>query len=221
MAVSVVPYRYALIALCAIIFFLLYWKVFDNEILKEISKELVIALVAAIVISFLLETASRQELMSAVQEEIRSELVPVHAVAAQIQNDATTIERTAFERAFRRNIPKAVYEAIAKKILNAQFYRVNHQGVWTLTLVQQNHEWRIKANVSTKFTLNNLTAGSLKFIPRFIIDERSKIAGQTARIIAISLNGKKGSVDSFVEKPHPATGESFYEYEEQVIGHGE
>ncbi len=217
---SVVPYRYALIVLCAIIFFLLYWKVFQNEIMIEISRELVIALVAAIVISFLLETASRQELKSAVQEEIKNQLVPVHAVATQIQSDAATIERTVFNRAFRRNIPKAVYEAIEKKILNAQFYRVNHQGVWTLTLVQQDNEWRVKANVSTKFTLSNLTAGSLKFVPRFIVDERSRIAGQTAKIISIALNGKKGRVEHFAEKPHPATGEIVYEYEEQIVAAG-
>ena len=219
----VVYYRYALVALCAIIIFLLYWKVFSDEIARETAKELFVAMVAAIVTSFLLESASRQELKETVSQQIQSDLTPLNVsvskiqmLASEIKNDVTVIEHQIFKRVYRKHIPRAVFEQVEERILGGDFYRTNHQAIWTLKLDRNSNPSRIRATVDTKFTLHNLTDSSQKFIPRFAIDERST-GDETAKILSIAINGKNGEVAKFVKKHDQNEDESWYEYEEQIV----
>src|SRR5215213_3811648 len=115
-------YRYIIVALLAMVVFLTYRFALPQEhIMQDISKELLIGLIAGLVIAFLLENASRQELKKTISTQITDQLRAIQDYASVIQKHSSTIEKEAFRRAFRKNIPRTVLDTVEKKILVPRF----------------------------------------------------------------------------------------------------
>jgi hypothetical protein len=214
---TIVKYKWAILACVGLIFLILthmsqllhidkeYFSLIE-DIGHKFSDEIWIAVFISIIIAFVLEKAAHDKVNNIITTALRDEVTIMDKILQRVLSDNNRIlkdteksiersQESVLIAAFRKSIPRNVFDAVNRMVFARKFYRNNTQSTWRFRLDEISGEPRLIVHVSISYALINLTGTDEEYKIRHEI-ERSSIPPGGRPITLIQVNGEKQNLDS-------------------------